>query len=91
MARGRLDSHREPVQKNPRRGFVAPRLGFAGRQSAFAERKIQSGLFRERPGDERALWAGVVPLRLFALAFQLRPTIPILPSAARPGRPTIFV
>ena len=34
-------------------------LGFAGRQRAFAERKIQPRLFRQRPGDERASLAGI--------------------------------
>jgi hypothetical protein len=62
-ARGRLDPDRERFQKNPRRGFTAARLGSAGRQRAFAQRKIQPGLFRQRPGDERASVAGVEPFR----------------------------
>ena len=36
-ARRRLDSHRQSIQENPRRGHLAARPGVAGRQRPFAE------------------------------------------------------
>ena len=58
-ARRRLDSHRQRFQKNPRRRFAAAGFGLAGRQRAFAERKVQPRLLRQRPGHERASVAGI--------------------------------
>ncbi len=53
---------RQRFQKNSRRGFAAAGSGFAGWERAFAERKVQPRLLRQRPAHERAFVAGIVGL-----------------------------